>query len=401
MRTVLSATGAYACDNLKITARLRTSIRSPFYGSAGYGEPQGAFGLECHTGRIAETAQMSPYIWKKQNLLRTGLMLSPGSRLVSKEEACRVLDDVARRSDFQRKYGAYEAAKKRRDGPWDQRTPLRGIGIALAPHGVGSFPGPEGEEPCSFKVVFDTNKKLHCVSSFVDVERIWHYQTVACNIMEIPDSDVIIPNADTAEAPNSGWSVGSRAIYLGSRLLGKCCESVKKKRIRSTLPIEVVRKIPAGERPPWDPRTLRGDPYAETSWEAAVVEVEIDPVTLKPRWKKIWLSLSLGFRDAGAKRQIEAAAVSEMAWATLHAPTPAEQQPWGNAGTHPSYDMQEIPPIEVELIPSQGKKALRKGYGDYPVLGIAPAFVNAVSQAAGFDFSSLPVTPESIDKALS
>jgi CO/xanthine dehydrogenase Mo-binding subunit len=401
MRTVLAATGAYACSNVKITARLLHSNRCPFYGSAGYGEPQGSFGLECHTNRIAETAQMNPHIWKKQNLLKSGAMLSPGSQLSTREEACRVLDDVVQRSDFERKYAAYEAAKKRRESLWDQATPLRGIGIALTPHGIGSFPGQDEEDPCRFKTIFDTNKKLHCLSSFVGDERLWHYRKIAANIMEIPESDIIIPTVDTAAAPNSGSSVGSRPVHLGTPLLEKCCESIKKKRIRSILPIEAARSTRSAAGSQWDPRSFRGEPYAATSWEATVVEVEIDPVSLKPRWKKIWLTLFIGYQDSIEESKVEAAAVSEMAWAALHAPAPGEKQPWGNAGTHPSFSIQEIPPIEVALLPPLSRNAVRKGYGDTPVLGVAPAFANAVSQAAGLQTDSLPITPEGIDKALS
>jgi len=41
-----------------------------------------------------------------------------------------------------------------------------------------------------------------------------------------------------------------------------------------------------------------------------------------------------------------------------------------------------------------------RGIGEHPVLGVAPAILNAIYDAIGVDFFYVPVTPDKIKKAL-
>lgn len=41
-----------------------------------------------------------------------------------------------------------------------------------------------------------------------------------------------------------------------------------------------------------------------------------------------------------------------------------------------------------------------RGIGEHPVIGVAPAILNAVYDAIGVDFSEIPVTPDKIKNAL-
>jgi len=402
-RAALAACGAYSCDNLHVTARLETGPRPPYGGGFGFGEPQGAFALERHASKIAETAQLDPFTWKKQNLFRSGPALPLGGRLATSEASLAVLEDVVNRSGFVRKHAAFEAAKKRRRSIRDPATPLRGIGLAAAYHGVGSFPGRAKEEPCAFKVLLDTNKKLHCRCSFTTSEPAWLYPAVAAEILGIPESDVEIEPVDTAQVPNSGPSVGSRPGYIGTRLLARCCETVRKKRIRSLPPIEALSRYRPKERTLWDPDGLKGDPYVEACWEAAVVQIEVDPVTMVPEWKGIWISLDSGYADAREKSELESSLLSEAAYAALKEPSGREpvspaDEPWSRLCF--GFRASEIPPPQIHMLAAEDKPSRKKGLGDHPVLCLAPAYANAVSQALGHAFDGVPVTPENIEEAL-
>jgi CO/xanthine dehydrogenase Mo-binding subunit len=63
----------------------------------------------------------------------------------------------------------------------------------------------------------------------------------------------------------------------------------------------------------------------------------------------------------------------------------------------------DIPPPKVKLVESSLKPAALKliGTGDQAVTGFAPAYINAVSQAAGCNIKSVPVYPEIIESILS
>jgi carbon-monoxide dehydrogenase large subunit len=41
-----------------------------------------------------------------------------------------------------------------------------------------------------------------------------------------------------------------------------------------------------------------------------------------------------------------------------------------------------------------------RGIGEHPVIGVAPAILNAIYDATGIDFYEIPITPESMKAAL-
>ena len=62
-------------------------------------------------------------------------------------------------------------------------------------------------------------------------------------------------------------------------------------------------------------------------------------------------------------------------------------------------DIPEIIPIIVEC-PYPGGPYGAKGFGEQPLMGIAPTIANAVCNAVGISVNELPLTPERIWKAL-
>ncbi len=136
-RVVIMAAGSYRFPNLEIIGKLVRTNRVPFGLSIGMGAPQAFLGIELHTARLSEIAQMDPYIWKKKYIIKNDGMLSSGFRLPDYLGAVKVLDSVVHSSDFQRKYAAYETSKKRRTSLSDLIAPLRGIGLSLCFQGIG------------------------------------------------------------------------------------------------------------------------------------------------------------------------------------------------------------------------------------------------------------------------
>jgi CO/xanthine dehydrogenase Mo-binding subunit len=109
------------------------------------------FATETHASRISELSLQDPATWRKANLSMNSPL--PGANISwNPERGAALLDSVSGRSDFKRKYAAYESARKRRKTIRSTQWALRGIGLALAWSETGFFPGEEPEMPYSVTV---------------------------------------------------------------------------------------------------------------------------------------------------------------------------------------------------------------------------------------------------------
>ncbi len=383
-RAVLAACGAYACSNLSISAALYYTNRPPFCGSSGLGEPQAFFASEVHAGKIADETGLDPVEWRKANL---GAGLFAGGHNSDRSGCLRVLDDVMERSDFRRKFGAYEAAGKGRQQRFSTHTPLKGIGIALCFHGIGMPLDFETRTNTTVKVQLDTNKKVHVITSLPDK----FHRSVASSLLSIPPKDVLLEGGGTFLVPDSGPDLGSRASALVGKLVEQSCKSLRRRRLKTLPPIEVRKAHRLRHNRFWRPEAPEGEAYAALCWEATVVEVEIDPLFQVPRCKGIWVSLGAGsiYDSKSAKLETENAISRELVMALMASPE------------RPVYALPRlynIPTVDISFVEGdvsglfEGAVAL----GDQAAVGVAPAFVTAVSQAMGSRFDSAPVIPAMI-----
>jgi CO/xanthine dehydrogenase Mo-binding subunit len=125
------------------------------------------------------------------------------------------------------------------------------------------------------------------------------------------------------------------------------------------------------------------------------VEVELDPVTLKPQCKCVWVSLGAVY-DAerrSAEAEVEAAVIKELSAATLEILNESEDI----SKRCLTYSPLEMPLVEVNFLTSSESGAAATGFGDQAVTCLTPAFSAAVSQAMGVSINRIPVTPEILD----
>ncbi len=388
-RTAIAAIGNYGCENLHIMGRLYQTRERGYYGCSGMGEPQGFFAGELHAARLSEAAGLDPVAWKRRNLVQPGEAFTPGGKLAETDGSMLVLEDVIGRSDFIRKNGAYEANKKKRGDLLNSPVPLRGIGLALCFHGIGMLDLYEKEDPSTVRVQLSTNQRLFIMSSVATSESRSIYKALAANILNIPPADVVVERIDTATVPNSGPTWGSRWILPIGRMIQDCCKSLAMRRLKTSPPITVRRTYRPADKLVWTWDNPKADPYQALCWEASVVEVEIDPVTFEPQCKGIWVSLDCGRIPEGNlfKAKAEEAIITELA----------------SVMTSDSYgDYSFFPSAQIRFVDTPSAKGLEgiKGMGDRAVVGVAPAFVLAVSQAVGHDFGELPLLPETIQERL-
>jgi CO/xanthine dehydrogenase Mo-binding subunit len=162
------------------------------------------------------------------------------------------------------------------------------------------------------------------------------------------------------------------------------------------------------EPPPniyWDDKKYRGEAYPAFAWAVYVAEVTVDTATysvtvddfvaLQEVGKVLHPVLATGQIEGGVAQGIGYALYEKVVW--------KDGCMINNQMTN--YIMptsQDLPPIRVffEEIPYKYGPYGAKGIGELPMDGPAPAIVNAIVQATGVEFRSIPLLPEDIFLAL-
>jgi len=406
-RAVHSAWGAYQIPNLEVTGRAVATDFPPIGPFRASGLAQAVFAAELHSSRLEEVAQLDSFSWKKENLVEPGRKEAPASALA-------VLEEVTGLSDFIRKYSAYSAVKKRRKTIDQGAYPLRGIGLSLARQGEdGQWADLHNIEAArnasAMKLVLEKGRRLRIYTSLVDSAMGIHAMLIhrAAELLEIDPRKVTVQAVDTREVPDTGPTILSRVVAVGLPLLEQCCRTIQRKRKDGTPPIEARRSFsterlhPAAAGQAAGRKRKAGEDAGEPSWAATVVEVELDPVTLRSTCRGVWMVIETGnvwnrstimgvlegeiLRCLGSSRLPGYAAA-----ATFAMPACSSNDLIPSA--------MELPDIQIHLMESQG--ADMKGFEHLPYLGVPAAYAAAVCQATGLYVDQLPITAEVIQQCL-
>jgi CO/xanthine dehydrogenase Mo-binding subunit len=414
-QSCLGVMGIAGSGALSLRARaIKTNIppQGPF---GGFGGAQGAFAMEQHLSRIADTLGQDPAEWRKNN--RPGKEGLAGL-IPLREEAPveQLLDTVAAMAGYYRKWAGYELLRRRRrqDGPARPET-LRGIGIAQGWQGSGFlYPG---SNTYGVEVTLNIDGSLEIRTSTgagPDFIEIW--ARIAREILAVEDVRVLPWNS--ALCPNPGPGSLSRNITTLSALIQKSCETIRNQRFRDPLPITVRETSRDGlgndhqdkprDAPPAAPSFPPGfdpppgmEPNLESrslpGWGAAVVELEIEVHSYTPSIRGIWLAVDGGriLSEHRARSSLKLAAIQALGWASR------EYLEYRGGSIEPSRisgygisNPREIPAIHVDFLDNNATEP--KGIGDLPFNCVPAAYVQAVSQAIDRPCGKIPLKPGDI-----
>src|SRR5271170_5492512 len=162
------------------------------------------------------------------------------------------------------------------------------------------------------------------------------------------------------------------------------------------------------EAPPnvyWDDQKYRGEAYAAFAWAVYVAEVTVDLTTYSATVDDFVALQEVGrvLNPVLATGQIAGGVAQGVGFALY------EKVEWRDGrmqnGQMTNYIMPtsvDVPPIRVffeELGNTHGAFGA-KGIGELPMDGPAPAIVNAIEDALGIPFDSIPLLPEDIFEAM-
>lgn len=435
-RAIIHAAGPYHCDNVRILGRAMFTNSLPYGAFRGFGNPQAHFALERHMDVIADRLRMDPVELRRINMIRDGQTTATGQVIGDGVDRLGIVDRALALADYER----------RRRKHWirnsEHRYLRRGIGMAAFYHGAG-FTG-SGEVMLDSRLHVeghpDGRVQVLCASTEMGQGQITIFTQLAGDRLGYDPVDVSIAEPDTHRVPDSGPTVGSRTAMVVGRLVERACDDlcrqvgveiaaetngpggrgvgeaargalVKEAIIawHSAHPEERLLGKARYEPPPgieWDEEHYRGDAYGAFGWAAHVAEVEVDLRTYNVRVLDFVSVQDVGtvLNETLARGQVQGGVAQGISWALL------EECVWNDGamenGQLTNYIIPtsgDLPPIRVEFVefPYEHGAQGAKGIGELPLVGAAPAVLNAVAAATGRQPTEIPLTPERLMALLS
>jgi CO/xanthine dehydrogenase Mo-binding subunit len=417
-RGTIHAGGPYHWPNVRIRAKAVATNAPPHGAFRGFGAPQSLFAMERHMDRIAAVVGVSPVEIRRRNLLKTGQTTTTGQTVREAIDLDKLLERGLALAD-------YRAKKERFRKENESATRKKGIGIAAFLHGAG-FTG-SGERNLSSVVGVEGCADGHVRVLVSSTEFGQGTKTVLCQIaaetLALSYEDVEIAQPDTEKVPNSGPTVASRTVMVVGKLVQSAARGIQQTLTASAMLgegysraefREACKKYVAErgrflswaryEAPSdvfWDDEKYRGEAYAAFAWAVYVAEVTVELTSYR-----VSLDDFVALQEVGrvlhpvlARGQIIGGVAQGIGY-TLY-----EKVVWQNGrmqnGQMTNYIMPtaaDLPPIRVyfeELGNVHGAFGA-KGIGELPMDGPAPAIVNAIADALGVSFDSIPLLPEDI-----
>jgi CO/xanthine dehydrogenase Mo-binding subunit len=422
-RGTIHAGGPYYWPNMTIRSKAVATNTPPHGAFRGFGAPQTLFAMERQMDHIAQVVGVSPVEIRKRNFLKPGMTTTTDQVVREEIDLGRMLDRALELSDYQSKKELFAS-----ENP--TRKLKKGIGIAAFLHGAG-FTG-SGERYLSSVVGVEAavDGSVRVLVSSAEFGQ--GTNTVLCQIaaetLRLPYEFVSIAQPDTSTVPNSGPTVASRTAMIVGNLVHSAALGLKETLIGSGAlkegyaPEEFrtacrgyvskngeLKSYSRYETPPgvfWDDQKYRGEAYAAFAWAVYVAQVSVDFtsyavtvddfVALQEVGQVLHPRLAEGQIAGGVAQAIGFALYEKVLW--------QDGRMLNNQMTN--YIMptsMDLPPIRVffeELGNVHGAYGA-KGIGELPMDGPAPAIINAIEDAVGVSFKSIPLLPEDIHAAIS
>jgi CO/xanthine dehydrogenase Mo-binding subunit len=412
-RGTIHAPGPYFCPNVRVRGRAVATNAPPHGAFRGFGAPQSLFALERHMDRVAAAAGLPPDEFRRRNFIQTGQTSAVGQVMQDPVDMPGLLDRALALSDYHARRARFESA--------NPRSPLKkGIGFAAFMHGAG-FTGSGEDHLASIVTVeatVDGQVRVLTASTEIGQGTNTIFSQIAADALGLDVGAIEVVQPDTGVVPDSGPTVASRTCMV----VGKLVESAALE-LRATLerqlgsvpdfavacreyieqfgPLRASSQYRVAGGARWDDQRYQGDAYGSYAWAVYVAEVTIDTATFEVRLDDFVALQEVGrvINPVLAAGQIEGGVAQGIGW-TLFEQVAWRQGRMVNAQMT-NYIMptsMDLPPIRVffEEVPYAHGPGGAKGIGELPMDGAAPAIANAVSQAAGVNITSIPITPEKL-----
>jgi len=416
-RATLHSPGPYVCPNIRVRGRAWATNTVPYGAFRGFGAPQAIFAIERHMDEIAASLGMDPIELRRRNFLHDG-------DTTATEQGMRepvILDKLLDRALAESGYHAKRALFVKQNAT---SAVKRGMGVAAFYHGSG-FTG-SGERYLNSLAGIDvTGGKVRVLVSSTEFGQGTNtiLTQIAAEAIGLDYEDVVMAPPDTGIVPNSGPTVASRTSMVVGRLIERASRQLvallqdQVGLANSFTPDEFfgaceryraargeVVSLCRYEAPPnifWDDQKYSGEAYPAYAWSVHVAQVAVDTVTYSAEVEEFWAVQEVGkvLNPVLAGGQIEGGVAQGIGYALYEKVLLQNGHMVNNQMTN--YIMptaEDVPSIHVyfEEIPFSYGAYGAKGIGELPHDGPAPAVLNAVRDAVGVSFNTIPLMPEDL-----
>jgi len=393
----------------------------------GFGNPQACAAIEMAIDELADQLGRDPLDFRLQNILRKGDRAFTGNVIEHEPYVRQSLAWVRQASDWDKKRAQYAAQ------PIDQEV-RRGLGVACYFHGSGL--GGEGLDYANATLRIEADYTLtlqHGMTDYGQGSRTI-FTLLAAETLGIEPNRIQMLRPDTQTAIESGPTVASRATFVGGNAVKVTAEKLAQSLLFAAAdllgcqPAEIHRQgeqyfsrqeneasfeqvvnharmmgLPLSAQGywqlpeiHWDFEAGTGIPYFTYCYGAQVAEVEVNQRTGAVQVIKIWAAHDAGkiIFPGGAKGQMLGGIAQGLGYALTEGFTFTNGYPDKlslKEYTMPTVlDMPEVELTYLDTVQPEGPFGA-KGLAEPALISTAPAIANAVFQATGKRYRTIPL----------
>ncbi len=436
-RGTVHAVGPYRCENVRVETLAVATNKVPCGAFRGFGSPQVLFAAESQMDEAATRLGLDPVEIRRRNALRDGDETPTGQRLRAEVGLGEALERVVASSGW---------ARKRASGP-GTGTRRTGIGCSVVHYGVCLGAGGRNLDRAGafVQVMYDGFSFYDAATTEMGQGMHTVLAQIVAEELGLPYEAVRPVASDTHMVPDSGPTVASRTTVMSGNALREAAAPVRRtlqEVAASLLEVadpatvrlengrafapdgravgydEVLHRcflerrhlassgMAVSPETSWDPETGAGDAYITYAFAANVAEVEVDIETGEVEVLRIHAAHDVGraVNPTGVEGQIEGGSAQGLGYALLEEVLHDERGRMLNNrfSTYLVPTARDVPPIHAHIVehPTEVGPHGAKGFGEQPLMGIAPAIANAVFHATGVRMREIPITPERLWRAL-
>jgi len=434
-RQTAHACGPYEVPNVSVDGR--AVYTNKVYGGSfrGFGNLALHFAAEQQVDKLAYELGIDPVDFRLRNILREGSHTTCDQVLDSSVGLEECLRGVAEASEW---------AKHRE--PVREGNRVRGWGVGCAYHGNSTSRSTPDWSAASLMLHEDGTLTYRTAICELGQGSPFGHAKIVAEIVGADMTSIKIEQPDTDSTPDSKPTHGSRGLMMGGTAAADAAIKLRERMVRVAAdmlgcPQKQVElrdsaaynkrkpevKIPfkelaeemhvRGESPGsygfyaspkrfFDPETGLGVNYSVYTFAATVAEVEVDLETGQAEVVKVWPAMDVGkaIDPLMVEGQIQGAVSQGIGFALME-----NLQLRDGVVLNPGFKDYVVPSAidtpEVDdtiIVESAYKYGAfgAKGVGEPAIISVVPAVVNAIHHATGLRFSTIPVTPDRLHRAL-
>jgi CO/xanthine dehydrogenase Mo-binding subunit len=421
-RGTIHAGGPYFWPNIRVHSQSYATNTPPHGAFRGFGAPQSLFAIERHMDHIANTIGLPADEFRRRNLLRQGMTTATDQTIHDPIVMDHLLERALELTDYHAKLERFAVHNR-------TSTQKKGIGLAAFLHGAGftgsgerylnALVGVEAPASGGIRVLVSSTEFGQGTNTILS--------QIAAEALGLEYDDVCVAQVDTSISPNSGPTVASRTAMIIGKIVHTAALKLKQTLIEKGLidagatreqllaacqsyreqfgPLKAYSRYEAAPNIFWNDEQYRGEAYPAYAWAVYAAEVTVDTLTYSVKIDDFVALQEIGkvLHPILAAGQIEGGVAQGIGYALYEKVVWKDGRMINNQMTN--YIMptaEDLPPIRVffEEVPYQYGPYGAKGIGELPMDGPAPAIVNAIVNATGVSFNSIPLLPEDIFRGL-